>query len=254
MATREVGIIRQHDPSYYVTALPISDQADRGESLGEYRRKAEEIGLTLSEVEQAIIELQNNDIPSIKHLSNKSLEIIKSVQYPQTTADLYKDLTTNNYTAERQQTVHEPLIIRALENQVRGETPRLLVLAGPLAAGKSATRKDFVSQVKSAVIADPDEIRHHLLQNFDPTNYSHVLATNQEAFDISDEIFKRAAEKGYNLIYEGTLRDIQSYRKARQSTQNYLIRGVYVAAKPEDCFIRGIGYIRLSSAPLVTLN
>lgn len=237
-----------HDQSNLRVALIES------QTLVRTRKKLAGIGLELTDYPAILDALRQRDVVTLSVIAREAdekiafqKENVKSTMSEYTVG--FDEDKRRVYSAEREQ-LHNEIIDEIFDGKTPSEKPKLLVLAGPAGSGKSRVRQDFVDLNGDTIFADPDEIRHHLLDGFDPQNNAHVQATYQESYDIADKIFLRAVAKGFNIIHEGTLRSLIGYGNGIGATRAigaclnsefpYTVEATYVISRLEDCFIRAI--------------
>lgn len=109
-----------------------------------------------------------------------------------------------DYTPERRQ-LHDAIIDRFLEGKTPVANPEAVVLGGGPASGKSTLERAEGLSSGNKVLINADEIKE-LLPEYregkgDPTIAGFV---HEESSDISKELTRVAAEKGYNIVLDGT--------------------------------------------------
>lgn len=126
------------------------------------------------------------------------------------------------YSAERKQ-LHDTIVSSFTESITQNSSaPEIVILAGPMASGKSKLVPKLRNGGNSAVRIDIDAIRKRLpefatLNAIDPTKA--VYSTQTEAGYIAELIFWKAVEKSQNIIFESSLRDTDFLKSLKEKVQ-----------------------------------
>lgn len=137
------------------------------------------------------------------------------------TKDFYK--TYKGYTKQRQK-LHDSIIQGILDqanSPKRGEKPIAILMGGGSASGKGTLRSSLViPRLQSAGInvgiSDCDEIKSQLpeYEHFQKQNAeSAALRVHEESMDISMEAMDKLIENNKNLLFDGTMKDVEKYEK-----------------------------------------
>lgn len=137
------------------------------------------------------------------------------------TKDFYK--TSKGYTKQRQK-LHDSIIQGILDqanSPKEGEQPIAVLMGGGSASGKGTLRSSLVvPRLQSAGInvgiSDCDEIKSQLpeYEHFQEQNAeSAALRVHEESMDISMEAMDKLIENNKNLLFDGTMKDVDKYDK-----------------------------------------
>lgn len=137
------------------------------------------------------------------------------------TKDFYK--TSRGYTKQRQQ-LHDSIIQGILDqanSPKEGEQPIAVLMGGGSASGKGTLRSSLVvPRLQSAGInvgiSDCDDIKSQLpeYEHFQKQDAeSAALRVHEESMDISMEAMNKLIENNKNLLFDGTMKDVEKYEK-----------------------------------------
>lgn len=209
---------------------------------------SQEEAKTLAELEaserknwEVVIQISESSKEGIKKYL-ESVEIVSTKdQHQINPAGPEVERTADVYNQERQE-FHSAMVeerLQACEPQVK---PKIVFLIGPPGGGKSSAREKLT---QNFVTTDPDSLRAELFgDGFDPTDYAHTEMTQQEAFDVSAQIFERALAERRNILYEGTGSDYEGYLADMKKCEEagYEVELKFVYTPPGECLKRSVAY------------
>jgi hypothetical protein len=203
-------------------------------------QKLSHLGLTLYNYFDAYEAFGTGNSPKLRVIEDTALRhIVPSDEQPDTKS-MMTDVT-GNYTRARQQFHHE--YVSNVQRGIRPSNfPVMRIVMGPFGAGKTEKLRDIYTHEESMYISDPDSVRQHLMNDYDPANHAHVLRTSREVTDISDIALYTALGKRFSVLCETSLRHLDWWKKIvdRVSRIGYRVE-LHMAARPiQDCFRRVI--------------
>lgn len=107
---------------------------------------------------------------------------------------------------EERELKHQGIVDSLLKNVKSSWRPKLTIIAGPFAAGKTEIFQDrFKKDDKKQVVIDLDEIRGLLMEGYDPTNQQHVQYVRRESWIVSDLLFMTALKQKKSVVIQTAL-------------------------------------------------
>ncbi len=101
---------------------------------------------------------------------------------------------------------HQAIVDSLLKNVKSSWRPKVTIIAGPFAAGKTEIFQDrFKKDDKKQVVIDLDEIRGMLMDGYDPTNQQHVQYVRRESWIVSDLLFMTALKQKKSVVVQTAL-------------------------------------------------
>lgn len=205
----------------------------------EFRQKLTTIGLTRSDYETAIGAIESVDLDLLQRINTIAESRVgnrSNLISPVTTQTLYRDSATGEYDPSREE-IHRDIIEQILAPIERTENPRFHVMAGSPGVGKTAGLYLY-EYSKNAVLTDPTLIQKILTLGFDESNYTQVLETKDESFDIAEKLIDEAFKRGLAITSESTLQNLPWATKALQEAERrgYESHIIFFHRNLADCF------------------
>ncbi len=205
--------------------------------------KLHEMGLTLPEYLQAYKALQNKALETLRNLIKISEirlgQLTQSDEYTTLVQQVRDRLAHSDFQDIKAQIVHE-----ILDGKEATDPKMIVILAGPMGAGKSLAREGVLVQNSHIVSADPDALREHAIPGYDHKNRAHIEASSEIAHHLSDEIFDEALRRNLNVFYEGSFRKLDKNLEQILDcvAKGYKVVLTYVYTPLEECLRRAVIY------------
>lgn len=183
--------------------------------------KLSTVGLCPTDYNEAIDAINIGDLEQlqrINELAESRVTQLSSLVTPITTQEMYKNPDTGVYQPEREE-LHREIIEHILSPIESDGSPRFHIMAGPPGVGKTAGLYLY-KYSRNAVLTDPTLIQKVMVPGFDESNYTQVLATKDETFDIAEKLIDEAFERRLAITSESTLQNLQWITKALKDAED----------------------------------
>lgn len=126
------------------------------------------------------------------------------------------------------------------QNAKTYKNPTAIIVGGQTGAGKGGidvySKKEFKKQNVDSIVIDVDSYRmlhpkgKEIVKKY-PTLYNDITA--QETGTIAKELLKETIEKGYNFIFEGTMKNTEILETMKKMPKNYnkIVRVIATSSK-----------------------
>ena len=124
------------------------------------------------------------------------------------------------------------------------KNPTAIIVGGQTGAGKGGidvySKKEFKEQKVDSIVIDVDSYRmlhpkgEEIVKKY-PTWYNDITA--QETGPIAKELLKETIEKGYNFIFEGTMKNTEILETMRKMPKNYNKIVRVIATSPKESLL-----------------
>jgi len=130
------------------------------------------------------------------------------------------------------------------ENAKTYENPTAVIIGGQTGAGKGGidvySKKEFKKQNMDSIVIDVDSYRmlhprgEEIVKKY-PTWYNDITA--QEVNPIAKKIIKETIDKGYNFIFEGTMKNTEVLETMKNMPKNYNKVVRVIATSPKESLL-----------------
>lgn len=167
------------------------------ERLKPFERSAEHIGLPIDQQ----VRIYQQAFQGNRDGINKVIES-SEVKMDRDDMPTSLGLTTEDERVRK----HTGIVESLLKNVKSSWRPKITVIAGPFAAGKTEIFQDrFKMSDNKQVVIDLDEIRGLLMDGYDPTNQQHVQYVRKESWIVSDLLFMTALKQKKSVVIQTAL-------------------------------------------------
>ena len=130
------------------------------------------------------------------------------------------------------------------QNAKTYKNPIAIIVGGQTGAGKGGidvySKKEFKKQKLDSIVIDVDSYRmlhprgEEIVKKY-PTWYNDITA--QETGPIAKALLKETIEKGYNFIFEGTMKNTEILETMKKMPKNYTKIVRVIATSPKESLL-----------------
>ena len=130
------------------------------------------------------------------------------------------------------------------QNAKTYKNPIAIIVGGQTGAGKGGidvySKKEFKKQMLDSIVIDVDSYRmlhprgEEIVKKY-PTWYNDITA--QETGPIAKALLKETIEKGYNFIFEGTMKNTEILETMKKMPKNYTKIVRVIATSPKESLL-----------------
>ncbi len=179
-----------------------------------------------------------------------------------TTRQQYFCEEENQYLEER--TILHNEIIRQIIKQtfsdlniiVNNDNREIIFIGGGSGSGKTTALRDITDKLEDYVKVDADEIKKFLPEYSNSRHENKAYLVHDESSDISLILLEECRVKAYNVVYDGTMKNLTKYLKLFEDYKktDYKVQILFVDCAIEVAFVRATYRSRHGEQRVVPLD